>query len=96
MLIGPPEVKKKTTFDMVVGKYSRSKKIERCMFYQNCCCCCCCSSSIEAAKLFSSSPIVFVIYYLAFSARHLGSELMIFSSADRQTRITLQQQHKME
>jgi hypothetical protein len=80
---------------MVVGKYSRSKKIERCMFYQNCCCCCC-SSSIEAAKLFSSSPIVFVIYYLAFSARHLGSELMIFSSADRQTRITLQQQHKME
>jgi hypothetical protein len=30
-------------------------------------------------------PIVFIIYYLAFSAaRHLvGSELIIFSSADR-------------
>jgi hypothetical protein len=81
MLIGPPEVKKKKTFDMVVGKY-RSKKIEKCMFYQNCCCCCCgcCCCCIEAAKLFSSSQIVFVIYYLAFSARHLGSELMIFSS----------------
>ncbi len=59
--------KKKKTFDMVVGKY-RSKKIERCMFYQNCCCCCCCCCCgccccccccciIEAAKLFSSSQL---------------------------------------
>ena len=46
---------KKQTFDMVVGKCSRSKKIERRMFYQNCCCCCCwccccCTSGAAAAS----------------------------------------------
>ena len=50
----------------------------------------------RSSQIIFKQPIVFIIYYLAFSARHLGSELMIFSSADRQTRITLLQQHKME
>jgi len=39
----------------------------------------------QSSQIIFKQPIVFVIYYLAFSAaRHLvGSELIIFSSADR-------------
>jgi hypothetical protein len=35
----------------------------------------------RSSQIIFKQPIVFIIYYLAFSAR--GSELMIFSSADR-------------
>jgi hypothetical protein len=81
-LIGPPEVKKTKHLTRGCRKTQQEQK-NRKMYVL--------SELLllllllhRSSQIIFKQPIVFIIYYLAFSAaRHLGSELMIFSSADR-------------